>query len=161
MLEWPTLKNVKQLRAFIGLIGYYRRFIRQYASIAAPLTDLLKKDSFNWNELAQRAFDSLKKAIIEGPVLALPDFTQKFIRETDASGCGIRSLLSQKGHPIAFFSKKLSPRLQKQGAYVRELYAITESLAKFRHYLLGHQFIIRTDQQSLRHLLDQSLQIGL
>ena len=96
--------------------------------------------------------------ITEGAMLALPDFTHKFILETDASGCGIGLVLSQKGHPIAFFSKKLSPRMQKQGAYVRELYAIIESLAKFRYYLLRHQFIIQTDQQSLRHLLDQSLQ---
>ena len=87
----------------------------------------------------------MKKAIIEGPILALPNFTQKFALETNASSCGIGMVLSQNGHPIAFFSKKLSPRLCKQGAYVRKLYAITKSLAKFRHYLLGHKFNIKTD----------------
>lgn len=78
--------------------------------------------------------------------------------ETDASGTSLGEVLSQNGHPIAFFSKKLAPRAQKQSAYVRELMAITVALAKFRHYLLGHPFVLRTDWKSLKNLLDQSLQ---
>jgi hypothetical protein len=96
--------------------------------------------------------------MIEAPVLTLPDFTQPFILETDASGIGVGAVLGQNGHPIAYFSKKLAPRMQKQSAYTRELLAITEALAKFRHYLLGNKFIIRTDQRSLKSLMDQSLQ---
>ncbi|MCI00250.1 transposon TF2-1 polyprotein, partial [Trifolium medium] len=94
----------------------------------------------------------------EAPVLGLPDFSQPFIIETDASGIGVGAVLGQNGHPIAYFSKKLSPRMQKQSAYTRELLAITEALAKFRHYVLGNKFIIRTDQRSLKSLMDQSLQ---
>jgi hypothetical protein len=122
------------------------------------LTDLLKKDSFLWNPEADTAFRQLKKAMTEAPVLGLPDFSQPFIVETDASGIGVGAVLAQNGHPIAYFSKKLAPTMQKQSAYTRELLAITEALAKFRHYLLGNKFIIRTDQRSLKSLLDQSLQ---
>lgn len=101
---------------------------------------------------------NLKKAITEAPVLSLPDFSQPFILETDASGIGVGAVLGHNGHPIAYYSKKLAPRMQKQSAYTRELLAITEALAKFRHYLLGNKFIIRTDQRSLKSLMDQSLQ---
>jgi len=90
--------------------------------------------------------------------LSLPDFALPFIVETDASGLGIGVVLSQVGHPIAYFSKKLSPRMQRQYAYVRELYAIIEAVAKFRHYLVGHYFIIRIDHRSLKHLIGQVIQ---
>ncbi|WVZ14709.1 hypothetical protein V8G54_012275 [Vigna mungo] len=126
--------------------------------IAAPLTDLLKKDAFRRTEQATTAFEKLKWAMTSTPVLALPNFKDSFVLETDASRMAIGSVLSQNAHPIAYFSKKMSNRMQKQSAYVRELYAITEALAKFRHYLLGHHFIIKTDQKSLKQLLDQTLQ---
>ena len=119
VLQWPTPTDVKKLRTFLGLTGYYRRFIKQYATIAAPLTDLLKKEGFSWNQKAEEAFTALKTAITEAPVIALPDFKQPFVLETDASGIGIGGVLSQQGHPIAFFSKKLSSRMQQQSAYVR------------------------------------------
>lgn len=156
--EWPTPVNVKQVRFFLGLTGYYRRFIRNYASVAGPLTALLKKERFSWHEAAETTFNQLKAAITAAPVFGLPDFSQPFTLETDASGIGVGAVLSQNGHPIAYFSKKMSPRMQRQSAYTRELFAITEALAKFRHYLLGHKFTIKTDQKSLKSLLDQSVQ---
>jgi hypothetical protein len=148
VLDWPKPTNVKQLRGFLGLTGYYKRFIKSYATIATPLTNLLKKE----------AFSHLKSAITSAPVLTLPQFNQPFTLETDASGTGVGAVLSQGGHLIAFFSKKMVPRMQKQSAYTRELFAITEAIAKLRHYLLGHKFTIKTDQKSLGSLLDQSLQ---
>lgn len=158
VLDWPLPTNLKQLRGFLGLSGYYRRFIRNYASIAAPLTALLKKDAFEWSQPVTDAFLALQQAITAAPVLALPDFSKPFILETDASGTGIGAILSQDKHPIAYFSKKLAPSMQHKSAYVRELYAVTEAMAKFRHYILGHKFIIRTDQQSLKALTDQTIQ---
>ncbi|GJU68618.1 ty3-gypsy retrotransposon protein [Tanacetum coccineum] len=156
--NWPIPTSVSQLRAFLGLTGYYRRFIKQYSSIAHPLTTLLQKNNFKWSHEGQSAFEKLKHALLTAPVLVLLDFSKPFIVETDASGQGIRVILSQNGHPIAFFSKKLSYRMQQASTYVRELYAITEVVAKFRHYLFGHYFIIRTDHHSLRHISDQTIQ---
>lgn len=158
VLDWPLPRTLKHLRDFLGLSGYYRRFIRNYATIVASLTALLKKDAFVWNQLVTEAFLALQKAITVAPVLALPDFSKPFILETDASGTGIGAILSQDKHPIAYFSKKLNSSMQHKSAYVRELYVVTEAMAKFRHYILDHKFIIRTDQQSLKALTDQTIQ---
>lgn len=114
MMEWPQPSNIKQLRGFLGLTGYYRLFIKGYASIDSPLTDLLKKEGFKWTAVAPMAFEKLKVAITTAPVLALPQFSPPFTIETDASGTGVGDVFSQLGHPIAFFSNKMVPRMQKQ-----------------------------------------------
>ncbi|MFS7916257.1 putative nucleotidyltransferase, Ribonuclease H [Helianthus anomalus] len=148
---------MKQLRGFLGLTGYYRRFIKSYGSLARPLTDLLKKDSFVWSENAELAFNRLKEVLSSPPVLALPDFTKPFIIETDASGKGIGAVLMQQGHPIAFVSKTLSAKQQALSVYERELLAIIFAVKYWHHYLSMGHFIIRTDQKSLKHLLDQKI----
>lgn len=99
----------------------------------------------------------MKAVVTTAPVLALPDFSKSFTIETDASGIGIGAILSQDKHPIVYFSKKMSPKMESQIAYIRELYAIIEVVAKFRH-LIGHKFVIKTDQQALKHLGTQSIQ---
>ena len=136
MQEWPTPHTVKQLRGFLGLTGYYRRFIQHYALISKPLTNLLKKNAFEWSEDAQQAFDKLKQAMIQSPVLALPDFQKQFVVETDASGMGIGALLQQEGHPIAYLSKTLSPKHQSLSTYEKEFLAVILALEKWRGYLL-------------------------
>ena len=93
----------------MGLTGYYRRFIRGYASFAAPLTYFLCKDAFQWTPAAAEAFEALKRAMVKAPVLQLPDFDSDFILETDTSNVGIGAMLMQSGHPISYFSKKLGP----------------------------------------------------
>ncbi|PKA66247.1 putative mitochondrial protein [Apostasia shenzhenica] len=96
ILKWPTPSSVKELRGFLGLAGYYRRFIKDYCKISRNLTDLLKKDAFKWNEQAEASFSQLKHHLCNPPVLALPDFTQPFIVETDASGVRSSNRLFQQ-----------------------------------------------------------------
>nr|GEX49229.1 Ty3/gypsy retrotransposon protein [Tanacetum cinerariifolium] len=156
--DWPLPKNLKQLRGFLGLVGYYRHFVAHYASLAASLTQLLRKDAFVWSESATTAFNNLKQALMETPVLTLPDFSKDFVIQTDASGFGIGAILLQDGHPIAYFSKQMSLRLQQASIYVREMFAITEAVKRRRQYLLGRPFHIQTDHQSLRSIVDQTIQ---
>ncbi|XP_042031572.1 uncharacterized protein LOC121778308 [Salvia splendens] len=158
MTSWPTPTTVKQLRDFLGLTGYYRRFIANYAMIAAPLTDLLKKEAFLWTNAGDAAFAALKEAMTSAPVLSLPVFDKQFCIETDASDTGIGAVLIQDKHPITYFSKKLGPRRRVASTYHKELYAIVEAVQKWRQYLLGREFIIRSDQKSLKDLLQQVVQ---
>ncbi|KAL1555794.1 hypothetical protein AAHA92_11493 [Salvia divinorum] len=98
--------------------------------VAAPLTDLLKKEAFVWSDGAEAAFATLKRAMTSAPVLRLPDFDLQFCVETDASDVGIGAVLMQNSHPIAFFSKKLGPRRRVASTYHKELYAIVEAVQK-------------------------------
>ena len=126
--QWPTPATAKELRAFLGLTGFYRKFVRQYATIASPLTTLLCKNVFEWSLESQEAFDKLKSAMINTPILALPNFHEPFLIEMDVSGTAMGVVLSQQGHPLAFFSKNFNPRLLNASTYVRELHAITSTV---------------------------------
>lgn len=158
MQEWPTPSSLKMLRGFLGLTGFYRKFIKDYSKIASPLTELLRKDRFHWNPEAQIAFEYLKLAMTHAPVLSLPDFKLPFLLKTDASGTGMEAILMQNHHPIAFFSKQFCPKLLCASTYIRELHAITTAIKRWGQYLLGHPFIILTDHCSLKELMSQAVQ---
>jgi hypothetical protein len=110
MQEWPHPKTLKILHGFLGLTGYYCKFVKNYRKIATPLTTLLKKNSFTWTPVVAQDFQTLKTTMCTTPVLALPDFTKTFVLECDASGKGIDAVLMQEGRPLAFTSKQLSQR---------------------------------------------------
>ena len=155
--SWPTPKTAKELPGFLGLAGYYRRFISNFGTIAAPLTQLLKKDCFSWSDQASLAFSALKKALSSAPVLQLPNFSESFIVDCDASGSGFGAVLHQHSGPLAFYSKPFAARHFKLAAYERELIGLVQAVRHWRAYLWGRKFIVRTDHYALKFMLDQRL----
>lgn len=157
MLAWPTPSNHTELRGFLGLTGYYRKFVQHYGILAKPLTSLLQSKTFSWSPEAQVAFDKLKVAMSSTPVLALPDFSTPFVIETDACDTGVGAVLTQHNHPIAYYSKALGVVNKKLSIYEKEFLAILMAIDKWRCYLQRQQFVIKTDHKSLCYLHDQSL----
>ena len=157
--EWPTPSCVKDIRSFLGLASFYRKFIRHFSAIASPLTELTKdgqKWRFEKNET--QAFLQLKAALINAPVLRLPDFSRPFVVTTDANLVSVGAILEQDfGHglqPVAYESKKLSTAEQRYGAYERELLGIVWAVGKWKHFLQNH-FVIQTDHSTLTSLPNQ------
>lgn len=161
IMEFPRPRNVKQIRSFLGITGWYRRFIKNYSSKAAPLTQLLKKKTpFNWTQDVDNAFTSLKSALTTAPILATPDFSRHFYLQCDASTVGVGCVLFQKSndgeeHPIAYYSQKLNPAQKNYSVTELECLAVVLSVKKFRAYIEGHPFTIITDHASLKWLMEQ------
>jgi hypothetical protein len=161
IVKWKTPATIKKLRGFLGLTGYYRRFIPHYALVCQPLYSVLKKNAFHWGPDQQTAFDKLKSIMANPPLLALPDFTLPFTLETDACATGIGAVLMQQGKPLAFYSKGLGTHNSTKSIYEKEAMAILLALKKWRHYFLGNKLIIKTDQSSLKYLASQKLLEGI
>ena len=130
--EWPTPKNVGEVRSFHGLASFYRRFVPNFSTLASPLNELVKKDvSFNWGEKQESAFQQLKENLTNAPILALPNFSKTFELECDASGVGIGAVLLQGGHLIAYFSGKLHGASHNYPTYDKELYVMSHYFLPF------------------------------
>ena len=144
--EWSEPSKLKELRSFLGLANYYRRFIKGYSKIVAPLTDLLKNDQvWQWNLECQAAFDELKGAISSEQVLRLPNLELPFEVQTDASDKALGGVLVQEGHPVAFESRKLNGAERRYITHEKEMTAVIHCLHQWRHYLLGSIFTVVTD----------------
>jgi hypothetical protein len=148
MQDWLHPKTLKILHGFLGLTGYYRKFVKNYGKITTPLTTLLKKNSFTWTPKTAQAFQTLNMAMCTTPVLALPDFTKTFVLECDTSRKGIGVVLMQEGRPLAFTSKQLSERNLGKHIYEKEMLVILHVVDLWHPYLLGQRFQIKIDHQS-------------
>lgn len=159
VLDFPIPQNTKEIKSFLGLSGYYRRFIPSYGQISKPLTSLLKKDAhFKWSDLCQEAFDKLKTILTREPLLQYPDFSKPFNLTCDASNFAIGCVLSQgvigQDAPIAYASRNLNKAEQNYNTTEKELCAIVWGVKQFRPYLLGQKFKIITDHRALSWLFN-------
>jgi hypothetical protein len=152
--EYPTPKTVRDIRSFLGLAGYYRRHIRNFAELAKPLTTLTKKDvPFDWTTEHQKAFDMLKRNLSMEPLLIYPDFSKPFIVACDASTKAVGAVLSQiregEERPVAYCSRQLNSAESKYSVKDLELLAFLFATKQFRCYLYGHKSVVYTDHRAL------------
>ncbi|KAJ0455185.1 putative nucleotidyltransferase, Ribonuclease H [Helianthus annuus] len=156
VMNWQEPKTPTEIRSFLGLAGYYRRFIENFSRIAAPLTSLTrKKIKFDWGPKQQESFDILKQKLSNAPVLTLPDGIDEFVVYCDASHTGMGCVLMQKGKVIAYASRQLKVHEKNYTTHDLELGAVVFALKLWRHYLYGTKCIIYSDHKSLQHLFNQ------
>jgi hypothetical protein len=147
----PT--TVSEIRSFLGLAGYYRRFIKDFSKIAKPMTKLLEKNkTFEWTKECQASFEELKKRLTSSPVLILPDLTQKFDIYCNTSSQGLRCILMQEGQVVCYASRQLRKHEENYPTYDLELAAVIHALKIWRHYLIGHRCEIYSDHKSLKYI---------
>jgi hypothetical protein len=135
--SWPQPRTLRAVWGFLGLAGYYYKFIAQYGNVARPLTTLLKEDRFSWSPTADCAFQCLKQALTTAPHLQLPDFDKSFIVECNDSRSGFGAMLHQGDRPIAFFSRLVIAHHAKLPGYERELIGLVKAVQHWQPYLWG------------------------
>jgi hypothetical protein len=160
VLKWPVPRNIHELRSFLGLAGYYRKFVKDFSRIASPLTSLLHKDApYEWTTHRNDAFNQLKTAVSSAPILIIPNPQLQYTVTTDASGYAIGAALQQDHgnglQPCAFLSRKMNDAERNYAVHEQELLAIVHALREWRHYLLGNRIIVITDHRSLQYLATQ------
>ncbi|GBN71182.1 Retrovirus-related Pol polyprotein from transposon 297 [Araneus ventricosus] len=159
VVDWPRPETVLDLRSFLGLCTYYRRFVKSFSTIARPLHKLAEaKSNFNWTEECEKSFNSLKHSLTSSPILTYPRTDKDFILDTDASNEGIGAVLSQnirnEERVIAYFSKSLGKPERNYCVTRKELLVFVKSIEHFHHYLYGRKFLLQTEHASLRCLLN-------
>ena len=151
--EWPTPKSVGEVHSFHGLESFYKRFVHDFSTIAAPLIEVIKKNvGFKWGDAQEEAFNMLKDKLISAPLLSLPNFANTFEIECDASSLVIGAILMQEGKLITYFSEKLKGAALKYPTYDKEIYSLVRALQTWQHYLWPKEFTIYTDHESLKYL---------
>ena len=156
VVEWVPPKNPSEVRSFLGLAGYYRRFIQDFSKIALPLTKMTKKnEKFVWGEDQERAFQSLKERLSSSPILTLPEGSEDFVVYTDASHQGLGCVLMQRGKVIAYASRQLKPHECNYPTHDLKLGAVVIALKIWRYYLYGTKCTIYSDHKSLIHFFEQ------
>ncbi|KAJ9556187.1 hypothetical protein OSB04_010801 [Centaurea solstitialis] len=156
VMNWKSPTNPSEIRSFLGLAGYYRRFIQDFSKIASSLTVLTKKNAkFLWTDKQEEAFQTLKKKLCQAPILSLPDGTEDFVVYSDASKMGLGCVLMQRGKVISYASRQLKDHERNYPVHDLELAAVVFALKLWRHYLYGTKCTLYTDHKSLQHIFNQ------
>jgi hypothetical protein len=157
VLNWMPPTTISEIRSFLGLTRYYRRFIKDFSKIAKPMTKLLEKNNaFEWTKECQASFEELKKRLTSSPVLVLPDLTKKFDIYCDASRQRLGCVLMQEGQVVCYASRQLRKHEENYPTHDLELATVVHALKIWRHYLIGHRCEIYSDHKSLKYIFTQS-----
>jgi hypothetical protein len=155
--KWEQPLNVTDIRSFLGMAGYYRRFIENFSNIASLMTELLKNNTkFEWLEACEKSFQELKKRLTTAPVLTLPDIKKDFVVYCDASKQGLGCVLMQEGKVVAYASRQLKKHEENYPTHDLELAAVVHALKIWRHYLMGNKCELFTDHKSLKYFFTQT-----
>lgn len=154
--EWPIPKSIRVVLGFSGLSGYYRKFVKDYALITKPLTNIITSHKLYWNTEEQLSFQDLKEALTSAPALCIPRTDKTFTLFTDASAYAVGATLEQKGHPVAYLSHTLTDTEMRRHTGDQELLAFMIALRKWEVYLRGRSFIIKTDHKLIKYLQSKS-----
>jgi hypothetical protein len=157
MMGWSIPKTLRNLKGFLGLTGYYCKFVWNYGRIAGPLMTLTKKDAFSWTLEETKYFQQLKELMCKSLVLTIPDFTKTFIVECDASRNGIGAILMQGGRLLSFESRPVKGNDLHKPIYEKEMMEILHALNKWHPYIIGRHFEVKTNHDSLKYFLEQRL----
>jgi hypothetical protein len=157
VLNWMPPTTASEIRSFLGLAGYYRRFIKNFSKIAKPMTKLLEKNkAFEWTKECQGSFEELRKRLTSAPVLVLLDLTKKFDIYCDASRQGLGCVLMQERQVVCYASRQLRKHEENYPTHDLELAVVVHALKIWRHYLIGHQCEIYSDHKSLKYIFTQN-----
>ena len=155
-MSWERPNSVFEIRSFLGLMGYYRRFIEDFSLLAAPMTRLTRKEvRFEWSDLCEKAFQTLKRRLTSAPILIVPEMVQRYTMFCDASKDGLGCIFLKSGRVVAYGSRQLKNHEQNYPTHDMELATVVFALEIWRHYLYGEQFEVFSNHKSLKYIFMQ------